>query len=40
MLEICSKCGNHEWDKEVDGNTIKCPKCGYNGNLKSYPYIF
>ena len=28
MLEICSKCGNHEWDKEVDGNTIKCPKCG------------
>ena len=22
MLEICSKCGNHEWDKEVDGNTI------------------
>ena len=28
MLEICSTCGNHEWDKKVEGNKIRCPKCG------------
>ena len=22
------KCGNYEWDKMVDGTTVKCPKCG------------
>lgn len=22
MLGICSTCGNHEWDKEVEGNKI------------------
>lgn len=40
MLEICSKCGNHEWDKEVDGNTIKCPKCGYEWKFEKLPIYF
>ena len=40
MLEICSKCGNHEWDKEVDGNTIKCPKCGYKWKCEKLPIYF
>ena len=40
MLEICSKCGNHEWAKEVDGNTIKCPKCGYKWKFEKLPIYF
>lgn len=40
MLEICSKCGNHEWDKDVDGNTIKCPKCGYKWKFEKLPIYF
>lgn len=40
MLEICSKCGNHEWDKEVDGNTIKCPKSGYEWKFEKLPIYF
>lgn len=40
MLEICSKCGNHEWDKEVGGNTIKCPKCGYKWKFEKLPIYF
>lgn len=40
MLEICSKCGNHEWEKEVDGNTIKCPKCGYKWKFEKLPIYF
>lgn len=28
MIEICSNCGNHEWDKEITGNKLRCPKCG------------
>ena len=40
MLEICSKCGNHEWDKEVDGNTINCPKCGYEWKFEKLPIYF
>lgn len=28
MLGICAKCGKHEWDKEVTGGQIRCPKCG------------
>ena len=28
MLGICGKCGNHEWDKEVTEQQIRCPKCG------------
>ena len=40
MLEICSKCGNHEWDKEVDGNTRKCPKCGSKWKFEKVPIYF
>lgn len=28
MIGICTKCGNHQWDKEVKGDEIHCPKCG------------
>lgn len=28
MIGTCARCGNYEWDKEVDGNVIRCPKCG------------
>lgn len=27
MITICPKCGNHEWNKEIDGNSIICPQC-------------
>lgn len=37
MISICSNCGNHEWDKEVTGNKIKCPKCGYIWEFKKLP---
>jgi len=40
MLEICSKCGNHEWDKEVNGNEILCPKCGNRWEFKKLPIFF
>ena len=33
MIEICPKCGNHEWDKEITGDKICCPKCGEEWNL-------
>lgn len=39
MLGICSACGNTEWDKEVTGNVIKCPKCGNEWSLISYLYF-
>lgn len=37
MIEICSKCGNHEWDKEIIGNKIRCPKCGEEWEFISMP---
>ncbi len=37
MLGICPKCGNYEWDKQVSGNTIKCPKCGHAWSFKRLP---
>lgn len=40
MLGICSACGNHEWDKEVKGNIIKCLNVAMSGHLKNYQYIF
>ncbi len=27
MIAICPGCGNHRWDKEVDGDWIVCPNC-------------
>lgn len=40
MIEICSACGNHEWDKEVEGNRIKCPKCGNEWSFVKLPIYF
>lgn len=40
MLGICSSCGNHEWDKEVEGNIIKCPKCGNKWEFEKLPIYF
>lgn len=37
MLGICSACGNTEWDKEVTGNVIKCPKCGNEWKFDKLP---
>ena len=40
MLGICSACGNTEWDKEVTGNIIRCPKCGNEWKLEKLPIFF
>ena len=40
MLGICSACGNHEWDKEVKGYIIKCPKCGNERTFEKLPIYF
>lgn len=37
MIEICSKCGNHKWDKEITGNKLRCPKCGAEWEFLSMP---
>ena len=37
MIGICNKCGNHEWDKEVRGNKIICPKCGNSWEFIKLP---
>lgn len=37
MLSICPECGNYDWDKQVSGNTIKCPKCGHTWQFKKMP---
>ncbi len=37
MLEICPRCGNHGWDKEVENIHIKCPKCGYVWEYRALP---
>ena len=40
MLGICSACGNTEWDKEVTGNIIRCPKCGNEWKFEKLPIFF
>lgn len=37
MIEICPKCGNHEWDKEIIGDIIRCPQCGEEWDFISMP---
>lgn len=37
MIEICANCGNHQWDKEIIGNKLRCPKCGEEWKFKSMP---
>jgi DNA-directed RNA polymerase subunit RPC12/RpoP/gluconate kinase len=39
MIDICPKCGNYKWDKEisVDKKQIACPECGHHWNFKALP---
>lgn len=37
MIGICQACGNHNWDKEVMGDTITCPKCGVSWRFEKLP---
>lgn len=37
MIEICSNCGNHAWDKEIIDNKLRCPKCGMEWEFISMP---
>lgn len=37
MIEICSNCGNYEWDKEITGNKLRCPKCGEEWEIRRLP---
>ena len=37
MIEICPKCGNYGWDKNVENSRISCPKCGYQWEFRSMP---
>lgn len=37
MIGICQKCGNHKWDKIVDRNRIKCPRCGNSWEFQKLP---
>ena len=37
MIGQCIKCGNHNWDKEVDGNKVHCPKCGHTWEKRTLP---
>ena len=37
MLEICPYCGNHDWNKEINSENMKCSKCGYTWEFQSLP---
>lgn len=37
MIGICMKCGSWDWDKEVEGNTVRCPKCGHTWEKRTLP---
>lgn len=37
MIGICPLCGNYDWDKEVSGNTVTCPKCGHAWQFRKMP---
>lgn len=37
MIDICANCGNYEWDKEIIGNKLRCPKCGAEWEFESMP---
>lgn len=37
MIGQCIKCGNNNWDKEVDGNMVRCPKCGHIWEKVTFP---
>ena len=37
MIGQCIKCGNYNWDKEVDGNMVCCPACGHTWEKVTLP---
>ena len=37
MIGQCIKCGSYNWDKEINGNMVKCPKCGHTWEMESLP---
>ena len=37
MIGQCIKCGNCNWDKEINGNTVRCPKCGHTWEKRTLP---
>lgn len=37
MIAICKNCGNHKWNKDVDGDYIICPECGSRWNFMKMP---
>lgn len=37
MIGICPKCGNYDWDKQVLGNHIQCPKCAHVWAFRKLP---
>lgn len=37
MVDSCPKCGNYEWDKDVNGRTISCPRCGHSWDFLKLP---
>jgi broad-specificity NMP kinase len=39
MIDICPKCGNYEWNKEIskEGKQIICQSCGHNWSFKAMP---
>lgn len=40
MIGICSQCGNYEWDKRVEGDTVTCPRCGNSWKFLKKPIFF
>jgi len=38
MIGICAHCGNYAWDKQVEGNQIRCPKCGFAWPFRKLPF--
>lgn len=37
MIAMCPECGNYQWDKAVEGNSISCPKCGKRWTFRKLP---
>ncbi len=37
MIGTCSNCGNHQWDKKIEGDIITCPICGNSWKFLKKP---
>lgn len=37
MIGTCPFCGNWQWDKEVIGSKVRCPKCGGTWPFRKLP---